>query len=89
MNNQEVNQEKVTVKVSSILQDLENGMTRYKGQMGYDETRGSIEEKYGLSQYEVAELFKHPQLKGRKTKKVKAVSFVLVDDVTEEGQEQE
>jgi hypothetical protein len=88
MNNQE-NTGKVQLTVSGILEDLENGMTRFKGQKGYSQERGSIEEKYNLSKNDIKTLFEHPKLKGRKTKRVQEVAFVLVDDVTEEGQEQE
>jgi hypothetical protein len=69
----EVTQETKTLTISGILNDLDNGLDREK-----------IGEKYGLEKWEIAELFKHPKLKNRKTKKVKKVSFVLEDDTNTE-----
>jgi hypothetical protein len=66
--------EAVVLSISGILNDLENGLDREK-----------IGEKYGLEKWEVNELFKHPKLKNRKAKKVKKVSFTLVDDTETEG----
>lgn len=63
--------EKKQITVSEILSKLESGVTR-----------DQIKEEYGLSHREMQELFRHPKLKNRKTRK--EVSFELVDD-TEEG----
>ena len=58
-----------TITVSMIIEDLENGTDR-----------AGIQTKYGLKTWEVAEMFKHPKLKGRKAKKVRKLSFNFVDD---------
>ena len=70
--------------VNQILEDLQNGMTRTPSDKRYSAERGSIMEKYNLSRYEVDMLFKHPKLKGRKTKTPREVTFTLIDDTTEE-----
>lgn len=54
---------------SGILADLENGLTR-----------DMIQVKYKLTKKDVTDLFKHPALKGKKTKA--APGFILVDDTT-------
>lgn len=61
-----------TITTSMIIEDLENGTDR-----------NGIKEKYGLENWEVAQMFKHPALKGRKARKVKKMSFNFVDDTTE------
>jgi hypothetical protein len=58
------------LKISEILNDLTNGQTRQQ-----------IKEKYNLSTAQLKSVFSHPQLKGRKTKKVEQ-PIDLVDDVT-------
>jgi hypothetical protein len=70
--------------VNQILEDLQNGLTRTPSDKRYTEEKGSIMEKYNLTKYEVDMLFKHPKLKGRKTKTPKQVTFTLIDDTTEE-----
>ena len=60
------------ITVSMILEDLDNGTDR-----------PGIQTKYGLKTWEVTEMFKHPQLKGRKAKKVRKLSFDFVDDTVE------
>jgi hypothetical protein len=62
---------KVQLTVSGILNDLNEGLTR-----------DAIRTKYSLSAKDVSELFKHPKLKGKKTKP--APGFNLVDDTPEE-----
>lgn len=69
------------ISLSGILEDLENGVVRKRSSNNYNESVKSIEEKYNLSPSEVDELFKHPKLKGRKTKVIKELSFILVDDI--------
>ena len=59
--------EKITV--SMIHEDLNNGIT--KPEMAI---------KYGIKSWEVAEMFKHPFLKGRRPSKKKPLSFEFVDD---------
>jgi len=61
-----------TITTSMIIEDLENGIDR-----------PGIKEKYGLENWEVSQMFKHPVLKGRKARKVRKMSFNFVDDVTE------
>ena len=58
-----------TITTSMIIEDLENGTDR-----------NGIKEKYGLENWEVAQMFKHPALKGRKARKVRKMSFNFVDD---------
>lgn len=58
------------LKISEILNDLTNGQTRQQ-----------IKEKYNLSTGQLKSVFSHPQLKGRKTKKVEQ-PIDLLDDVT-------
>ena len=60
------------ITTSMIINDLENGIDR-KG----------IQTKYGLESWEVAQMFKHPALKGKKVRKVRKMSFNFVDDTTE------
>jgi len=63
--------EKITV--SMIDEDLNNGIT--KPEMAI---------KYGIKSWEIAEMFKHPFLKGRRPSKKKPLSFSFVDDVSED-----
>ena len=60
-----------TITTSMIIEDLENGTDR-----------NGIKEKYGLENWEVAQMFKHPALKGKKARKVRKMSFNFVDDTT-------
>ena len=60
------------IKVSDVLEMLNQG-----------KERSEIAAHYGLNGSELKQLFQHPQLKGKKTKKVKVPTFVIVDDVTE------
>ena len=58
-----------TITTSMIIEDLENGIDR-----------PGIKEKYGLETWEIAQMFKHPALKGKKARKVRKMSFNFVDD---------
>ena len=58
-----------TITTSMIIEDLENGIDRT-----------GIKEKYGLETWEIAQMFKHPTLKGKKVRKVRRMSFNFVDD---------
>lgn len=71
------------ISVSQILEDLKNGLTRTSSSKQYNPEKGCIADKYNLTPTEVSVLFKHPKLKGRKTKQPKTLSFVLVDDTEE------
>lgn len=71
--------EPVQITITGILEDLQNGYTRCVGDTHYEEGK-SIQEKYGLKKADVAQLFKHEKLKGRKTIIKKAPAFILVDD---------
>lgn len=62
--------EKVKITTTEVLELLELG-----------KTRDEIREHYGLSNPDLKRLFKHPRLKGRKTKK--APGFDLEDDIVE------
>ena len=57
------------ITVTMIQIDLDNGIDRV-----------GIQEKYGLEKWEVTQMFQHPELKGRKAKKVRKLSFEFVDD---------
>ena len=59
------------ITVSSVLGDLNNGMDR-----------AAIATKYGLSAAEVAEVFKHPKLKGLRARR-KITRISIVDDTAE------
>lgn len=72
-----------TIKVSQILEDLNNGLTRYPDSPGYNPDLKSIQEKYGLDRKAVSDLFKTPKLKGKRTQTVAVTPFVLVDDTEE------
>jgi hypothetical protein len=76
-------QEPVKITVSGVLEDLKNGYTRTTSEKHYLGEGKSIQEKYGLNKSQVAELFKHDKLKGRKTIVQKAAAFTLVDDTEE------
>ena len=58
-----------TITVSMILEDLDNGIDR-----------PGIQQKYGLEQWEVTQMFQHPALKGKKARKIRKLSFNFVDD---------
>ena len=62
--------QQVELTVSGILADLDNGLTR-----------ANIQSKYNLTGKDLATLFKHPKLKGKKTKV--APKFILIDDTAE------
>lgn len=69
---------KVDVYVSQILEDLENGFTWLKkDDMGY----GSIQEKYGAKEQQIAMIRKHPKLKYAETT---VTIFNVIDDTKDE-----
>jgi predicted nucleic acid-binding protein len=69
---QEVATQPTTViTVSSVLGDLNNGLDR-----------AGIAKKYNLSAAEVAEVFKHPKLKGLRARR-KITRISIVDDTVE------
>ena len=74
--------EKPIIVLSQLISDLNNGITRCKGDTGYNAELGSIEEKYGISKNDVKEIFKHPQLKNLRIKTSSTPNYVLQDDVT-------
>ena len=63
------------ITVTMIQIDLDNGIDRV-----------GIQEKYGLEKWEVTQMFQHPELKGRKAKKVRKLSFEFVDDTVNPNQ---
>tara|TARA_R110002051_G_scaffold313387_1_gene389444 strand:+ start:583 stop:930 length:348 start_codon:yes stop_codon:yes gene_type:complete len=69
--NGEVVKQETPAKITTtmIIEDLENGISR-----------NGIKEKYSLETWEVTQMFQHPKLKGKKTKKVRKLSFEFVDD---------
>jgi hypothetical protein len=58
------------IKISDIITDLDNGVTR-----------AQIAAKYDITDREVKALFTHPKLKGKKAKKAFVPSFEIVDDL--------
>ena len=68
--------------LSEVLNDLKNGYTRLIVSKGYDPEIGSIQGKYDLTRTQVTELFKHPQLLGKKTIFAKSLGFIIEDDIT-------
>jgi len=58
-----------TITISMILADLDNGIDR-----------NGIKDKYSLETWEVKQMFEHPNLKGKKAKKKRKLSFNFVDD---------
>ena len=58
-----------TITISMILADLDNGIDR-----------NGIKDKYSLDTWEVKQMFEHPNLKGKKAKKKRKLSFNFVDD---------
>ena len=58
-----------TITTTMIIEDLDNGIDRE-----------GIRTKYNLEKWEVTQMFQHPELKGRKAKKVRKLSFNFVDD---------
>lgn len=62
--------EKKELKISGIIQDLDNGLSRKE-----------IAAKYGISLFELKVHFEHPKLKGKKPKKQFVAAFALVDDL--------
>jgi transcriptional regulator len=59
------------IKVSEVLKLLDRGLNR-------DE----IASHYNITKKEVGILFKHPLLKGKRTKLANKVSFIVVDDIS-------
>jgi len=68
----------VKISVTAVKEDLKNGLTRLKSK---DNGKGSIEEKYGLTQSEVKRLFNDERLKGIRAKGKSRVrnNFELTD----------
>jgi hypothetical protein len=58
-----------TITTTMIVEDLDNGIDRE-----------GIRLKYNLEKWEVAEVFKHPSLKGKKVRKKRRLSFQFLDD---------
>ena len=73
-----------TLKVSEILNHLSNGVTRSKTSKNYNPEYGSLTEKYDVSAREVDEWFKHPALKGKKTKQPFKAKFTIIDDTDQD-----
>ncbi len=72
--------EKTKITIKGILEDLANGLTRTNTHAGYYAEIGCIQDKYSLSDFDMTQLFKHKDLKGKKTHKKQVVSFVIVED---------
>ena len=77
-------EERKQISLRLVLEDLSNGITRKEGDIGYDAELGSIQEKYGMTKAQVDRLFKHPKLKGKKTRRPQDDGFDIVDDTNGE-----
>lgn len=66
-----MNDQRIPITASQLLQDLKDGLTRE-----------AIGEKYGFNKAQVKRLFNNPALKNKKTHKVHQDPFILIDDVT-------
>jgi hypothetical protein len=70
-----MNAKKVDLKLSILLEDLNNGYTWFKKEdVGY----GNIQEKYNATDYQIEHIKKHPQLKDVEPN---IVIFNIIDDV--------
>lgn len=69
-----------TLTITGLINDLKSGITRCKGDLGYEEEKGSIQEKYNLAKSDVKEIFKHPELMGIKVSKPKKPKYILIND---------
>jgi hypothetical protein len=68
---------KVDLHVSQIIEDLNNGLTWLKkDDLGY----GSIQDKYGAKDQQIAMIRKHPKLKDAETT---VTVFNIIDDTAE------
>jgi hypothetical protein len=67
-------QDKIQIKITQIIRDIESGLTRYeKDSIGF----GSVQRKFGMTDLEVELIFRHPLLRNVN---VPSIRFVLVDD---------
>jgi hypothetical protein len=71
------------IKIPEILGLLAKGYVRYKKD---DEGFGSIQEHYELTGVEVAEVFRHPKLKGVKTKFPSRIKLIDEPEAPEQPQ---
>ena len=72
-NGEVVKQETPTrITTEMIRNDLENGITR-----------DNIQEKYNLEKWMITQMFQHPELKGRKAKKVRKLPFEFIDNTSQ------
>ena len=72
-NGEVVKQETPTRITTEMIQnDLENGITR-----------DNIQEKYNLEKWMITQMFQHPELKGRKAKKVRKLPFEFIDNTSQ------
>ena len=62
------------ISISMVITDLSNGINK-----------SEIAIKYGIKAWEVDEMFKHPELKGRRPARKRILSFKFVDDVSTEA----
>lgn len=72
--------EPIKISVQNLIEDLRNGLTRCKGDTGYSDEKGSVEEKYKISKEEVKLLFSHPKLKNIRVRVHTPPKVVLVDE---------
>ena len=66
------------ISISMITQDLKDGVT--KAEMSI---------KYSIKPWEVDEMFKHPELKGKRPARKRVLSFTFVDDISTNTSEPE
>lgn len=77
--------ERIHLRISSLKEDLSNGLARCVGDPGYDSEIGSIQEKYNLSKSDVKAIFQHPKLKGLRKAVIRQESYELIDDIEEDA----
>lgn len=64
----------------SDVQQVQVTVSQIEGYLDEGLTRKEIADKLGISIADCREMFKHPQLKGKKPKKQHVPGFVFVDD---------
>jgi hypothetical protein len=74
------------IKVSDVLGLMKIGYTRTPGSTNYNSEIGSVQEHYGLTDYEVKHLYKLKALKNAKTSVAEPINFFIVDEDEEKDE---
>lgn len=75
----------IQLSIEQIKIDLKSGFTRTNKDKNFDPAIGSIEDKYGLTNTEVLEVFSHPELKGLRTVVPKS-RIIFVEELPQTSQ---